>query len=520
MRAREYHDGTKHHFHGFARSLGYLDWASQPDPFRRFAGAPVVELPRAALRPSVPYSALYEGGAEPAPLTEDALGEFLRCSLGLSAWKQYGASRWALRVNPSSGNLHPVEGYVLWRGQVAHYAPEAHALEIRCRLPDGAWRAFAPPDTDGFLVALSSITWREAWKYGERAYRYCQHDVGHAIGALRVAAALLEWRLRLLSRWSDGELARLLGIDRDGFPEGEGEEPACVAVVTPGNPDPWLACDPTPLAASAAGAEWHGTPSCLSPGHVDWSGIDEISKAARYPGAEDEEPHGLRVESGTTTEPVRLAREIILTRRSALGFDALSTLPRDALLSMLRRTLPAGSPWDAVGWPPQVHLALFAHRVDGLEQGIYAWMRDESAAADWQAAMRPEFLWEPVAPPLYLLLPVDVREAARRVSCNQEIAADGFLSLGMIARFEAPLAERGDWFYRRLFWECGLIGQVLYLESEAVGARSTGIGCFFDDPVHEMLGLSGHAWQSLYHFSMGVPVEDRRLTTEPGYAWE
>ena len=58
------------------------------------------------------------------------------------------------------------------------------------------------------------------------------------------------------------------------------------------------------------------------------------------------------------------------------------------------------------------------------------------------------------------------------------------------------------------------------MESEAVGARSTVIGCFFDDPVHEMLGLSGHAWQSLYHFSMGVPVEDRRLTTEPGYAWE
>ena len=74
--------------------------------------------------------------------------------------------------------------------------------------------------------------------------------------------------------------------------------------------------------------------------------------------------------------------------------------------------------------------------------------------------------------------------------------------------------------YRRLFWECGMIGQVLYLEAEAAGARATGIGCFYDDPVHDAAGLSGMEWQSLYHFSMGVPVDDDRLTTLPGYEWE
>ena len=39
-------------------------------------------------------------------------------------------------------------------------------------------------------------------------------------------------------------------------------------------------------------------------------------------------------------------------------------------------------------------------------------------------------------------------------------------------------------------------------------------------PVHEALGLQGHAFQSLYHFTIGMPVEDTRLTTEPGYGWE
>jgi hypothetical protein len=88
----------------------------------------------------------------------------------------------------------------------------------------------------------------------------------------------------------------------------------------------------------------------------------------------------------------------------------------------------------------------------------------------------------------------------------------------MIASFQDPLRNFGPWFYRRLFWECGMIGQVLYLEAEAASVRGTGIGCFFDDAVHELLGLEGIRYQSLYHFTVGHPIEDARLTTLPAYA--
>jgi hypothetical protein len=90
----------------------------------------------------------------------------------------------------------------------------------------------------------------------------------------------------------------------------------------------------------------------------------------------------------------------------------------------------------------------------------------------------------------------------------------------MIADFDASLHDFGPSFYRHLFWESGVIGQVLYLEAEAAGVRATGIGCFYDDAVHDMLGLTGHAFQSLYHFTVGVAIDDARLTTAPGYAWE
>ena len=517
-----YHQNTKHSFHRFARSLGYLDWAAQPDPFRRYDGAARISLPRAAIRSDVPYSTLFAASGDPAPMDQSAVGEFLRCALGLSAWKQYETSRWALRVNPSSGNLHPTECYVVWEGRVCHYAPREHELEIRSHL-DAERRPEAGRPTDVLLVGLTSILWREAWKYGERAFRYCQHDVGHAIGALRFAASLLGWRLSMLDI-PDEAIGALLGLDRDAdYGEAEREEAECLVAVT--RRDDAASPDPTALAALARRSVWSGRANVLSKSHVEWPIIDEVARATRRSGGLDEGPTADRFagSSNRLDDPEGgCARQIILQRRSALGFDATSSLPASRFMAMLRRLKPGAPPWDAINWPPQVHLALFVHRVEGLLPGLYVYLRDPGAHDELRSAMRPDFIWEPMndakaSNDLFLLVPADVRFAANRLSCDQDIASDGFFSLGMIARVEPALRERGEWFYRRLFWECGLIGQVLYLEAEAAGGRATGIGCFYDDPVHEVLGLADMHWQSLYHFSMGVPVDDGRLTSEPGY---
>src|SRR6185503_9615336 len=156
--ALEYHELTKHHFNRFARSAGYLDWATQPDPFRRYGGAPLLELPRAPVAADVQYSALVDRSAPAHEISDASVAEFFRCSLGLSAWKRIGSSRWALRVNPSSGNLHPTEAYLIRDGRVRHYAPREHALEERCDLGPEAWARFTA-GRPGFLVALTTIHW-------------------------------------------------------------------------------------------------------------------------------------------------------------------------------------------------------------------------------------------------------------------------------------------------------------------------------------------------------------------------
>ena len=553
-----YHQQTKHHLYRYARALGYMDWANQPDPFRRYAGAPVVPLPILAEKddPHSPtYGDLYRWGSIPSqPVTHKTISRFLQYALSLTAWKEAGGTRWALRANPSSGNLHPTEGYLLLNGLpdlgstpgLYHYASKEHALERRAELTSDCFGELMQPFPPfAFLMAWTSIHWREAWKYGERGFRYCQHDVGHAVGAARIAAASLGWRMRLLDGTGDDLLAGLLGLNRaEDVGAAEREHPDCVAVVWPGARNAEF---PLSLPGHAAelikGARWHGTANRLSRGVPDPWEIIEVVVAASWkpalketPGAEiatahepDGHPDLRRASSGASHSDVS-AGQVILQRRSALAFDGSTALSSPSFFTMLDRVMPRPDrlllertiPWDAIPWPPAIHLALFVHRVERLEPGLYMLVRDPAKSGDVRASMHPHFLWTtpPGCPedlPLYLLETGDARKLAAQVSCHQDIAADGAFSLGMIAEFDATLRRHGAWFYRRLFWETGVIGQVLYLEAEAAGIRATGIGCFFDDPVHQVFGWTTMAYQSLYHFTVGRHVEDPRLTTLPPY---
>src|SRR5205814_5419402 len=139
-------------------------------PFRRFADAPAFPLypaPGAAADRYTARRVTFDQACRleipPEPPGAAALGDVLRHALGLSAWKQFRASRWSLRVNPSSGNLHPTEAYVVTHAvdglsaapALWHYAVERHALERRCTFDDCAWPA--PPGAAAivWLVALT-----------------------------------------------------------------------------------------------------------------------------------------------------------------------------------------------------------------------------------------------------------------------------------------------------------------------------------------------------------------------------
>lgn len=81
--------------------------------------------------------------------------------------------------------------------------------------------------------------------------------------------------------------------------------------------------------------------------------------------------------------------------------------------------------------------------------------------------------------------------------------------------------------YRKLHWEAGMIGQVLYNEAYAMNLSATGLGnlsylqvwllgCFIDDEAASHFAL-GKDYQPLYHFTAGHGEDVYKY---PGYAYE
>jgi SagB-type dehydrogenase family enzyme len=532
---RAYHERTKHRWKAYAPGPETLDWESQPAPFRHFAGAPDVLLPRAAdeaiaSRLSRPFSAVSQRAIPLAP-TLASLGAFLHLSLGITAWKSLGPDRWAVRANPSSGNLHPVEAYLILCGLpglsagVYHYRAEDHALECRAQFAD------EKRPLPAVCVALSTVGWREAWKYGERAFRYCQLDTGHAIAALQRAGAVLGWRVLEQTQVGTETLARVLGLDRlqdfpaRRHPDTEREEAESLLTVD---------CDgttPAPVHARhlrliAAGARWNGVASTIDAHPMyHWPILNDIAAATRV--TDGDTVAGLEpVPAGTNdataaSQSSASTADVLLGRRSAQRFDLRFLLERSDFFGVLEAVMPRTvARQGALGHTHAIDLVLLVHRVSGLDSGLYLLTRRQDGTASLAEALSYHFDLVPVAgaPPdvdLRCIALIESRRLARfarGLHCHQDIAAQACFALGMVAEFDSVI-ERDPASYRTLHREAGQLAHMLYLEAEARSLRGTAIGCFFDDMLHETLKFSDTRFQSLYHFAVGRPIEDPRIET-------
>lgn len=452
-----YHEATKHTPERLRASRHFLDWANMPAPFRHYEGAPLVDLP------ADPPLAPGLSGAQ-------AMSALFFYSSAVSAAKQTpSGGRYALRVNPSSGNLHPTEfhfaarGLPGWECGLYHYRPSSHMAERRARGDCLGGLSQAP-----LTVILASIFWREAWKYRDRAYRYVNHDLGHAMLAVQHAAGAMGWPSRVRGLFDDAALAAALRPARD-------EQPMLLVELWP----PAETHPPTIVSWTA------GEPNVLSDQTVPYPLIERMH-AATLPCVPAEPPAPQAVQWPHGDYGV-LARR----RRSALDFlpqgRVLPRPPFDAMCALLEE--PLATDWG----PPFVTAFLFIHRVDGVAPGLYRLERGH----------------------LRRLREGDQRAAAAALSLGQDLAGNSCFTASFIADLGRAASLHGDRAYRFVHHEAGALGQRLYLAAEAFGFRGTGIGAFYDDHVHAWLGLDPRGpLQVVYHFAVGDPAPDPRLSPE------
>ncbi len=462
MNCLEYHRATKHTPESVWSSAPRLDWANMPNPFRHYEGTPLIDLPADPLAPLISAISVLNGTLGPVSKEDpvDFLSQLLFYSASISAVKRTPSGyRYALRVNPSSGNLHPTEFHLASHQGIFHYPPSTHMLEQR-GIGD-----FGEPS---FL--LTTIAWREAWKYGNRAYRYCLLDAGHAWQALALSAEAYGCETEATGDFIDDEMSERFGLPEDEWP---------LLLIK-------LKRD---LGASPNTAhEWiGGIPNKLSDRIIDYPAIAAVHSSTKRIASNSEFPAQAHLAPISDHPGGKPFGKVVRQRRSALDFRGGSeTMSAEQLLTLLRVATNFLS-------RPYVNLYAYVHRVDGLHPGLYFHVRESNR--------------------LELMNQGDQRAVAAHLSLGQDLAGNSCVTFSMIADLERALADSGDRGYRYVHFEAGAIGHRLYLAAAALGLQSTGIGAFYDDLVHEYLGLRSEVKQVVYHFACGYAVEDPRLGT-------
>ena len=434
-----------------------------PDPFRHYEGVPVLDLPA---DPPVP------GAFSPVADGATFLSQLLYYSAAISASKVVPSTgfRYALRVNPSSGNLHPTEFHFVTRGLkdwpdgLYHYRPSSHMAEQR------AIGEFTIAGSDAPIVfILTSIAWREAWKYRDRAYRYCLLDIGHAWQALALAAEAVGCDTKAIVDFPDDEIAQGLHLNED-------EWPMLLVEITG-----------APRKSDFHETVWYGgRANLLSKETIPYPRIDAIHAATKriVNAAVEPAPTGsgeIKLPAPATSN--RSFGEVARVRRSALDFVGGG---RSISLPQLSALVTAATPLLSF-----VQLYLYTHRVDGLEPGVYRFWPEHAELEKIRTG--------------------DQRVAAAGLSLGQDLAGNASVAFSMIGDLDRATRAYGDRGYRYVHFEAGAIGHRLYLAAEALGLGATGIGAFYDEEVHRYLHVTPDQGQAVYHFAIGYPVPDPRL---------
>jgi SagB-type dehydrogenase family enzyme len=489
-----YHHATKHSYQSVRTNAHFLDWHNQPDPFRTYEGVPLIALPA---EPGFPEAGTF---ATMAALLERAktahreevqldvawLSRLLWHSMAISAWKKVPRTgyRYSLRVDPSSGNLHPTETHLALLGFTGvddglyHYRADRHALELRS---PGAWaeqlaRALELPwaTESRLIVGLTSIFWREAWKYRDRAYRYCCHDLGHAMMSLLLAARALGLPGGVVAHFSDLRLTQALGLAAS-------DEAPMAFLVFPSE----RASGRLPAAPQQKPA---GVPNELSAEEVPYDLLLGMHRSTILPDPAGALPPISPMNAGTAHDqpPLPDPRRdnplgpTVRRRRSALDFEAgTAPMERDEVEQLLDfgtrdwladwRGNFSGERTPVERGADFVTLYLYLHRVRDCETGVYRW---DKASRMLEQLHRG-----------------NVERVAAYLSLEQPLAGNACFAVSMIADLAEAARVFGNRGYRYAHFEAGAIGQRLYVGAEALGWNATGIGAFYDDDVHRYLGF-------------------------------
>lgn len=295
-----------------------------------------------------------------------------------------------------------------------------------------------------------------------------------ALASIRIATAVLGWRLSILTGISDSTIASLLGIDKIKAPEEEKEFPAILAVIVPTYhiPPKRFNVD-SDFLNKLKHIPLLGVPNALTlDKHVHWDLIEKINSSTYV---EKENKYSSLFPQSKLNSFVSLppnffkdsigirATQVLRMRRSATEFSP-GQITLNQFGQFLGRLLPSTSliPWDsAEEWGTNINVCFFIYRVENLPSGYYILMRNKDVLTLdnlKKLTQASNFRWNlcqklPSEIPLYLLKEEDsetVAKSAAQASGNPDLVFKSAFSCCMIADLVTLVSQKGESFYRNL----------------------------------------------------------------------
>lgn len=512
--AEYFHDSTKYRPETIANAAGAMQ-GPQPDTFKTYRLGTAVDLK--------PY--LDEAKVTPQASHEERswarLSHFLINVYGLTAKMQtaYGQV-FFLRSAPSAGGLYPTELYVVSRGTAllpaGLYNYQARTHSLWRFWDDHVWQGlqeacFWHPALEHtqLAVVLTSVFYRSAWRYQDRAYRRVCLDAGHILGNLEAAGALVDYRPHLIGGFADHLLNQLMYLD---------EASESVVAVTaladllqvdqnlPRTNTAQSVQPPMEFAIPASGdllAPLHQATCLDADADCRWeTRSPQVADPLLPPQkaiADDKYNFPFCTRVSTLTSPIHWDEQLqglertILRRRSTRQFNG-ANLTLDELNTLLDFAYQPQhyTEQGLDGDPDYFDLSLIqsfvaVSGVDGLDAGCY--------------------YYAPQAQELRQIRFKNFREELHYLCLGQNLGRDAGAVVFHTADLKQAIAQYGDRVYRYLHLDAGHLGQKLNLAAIRLGLGVSGIGGFFDDQVNEVLGIPEDE-AVLYITTLGRPTSN------------
>lgn len=492
-----YHETTA--YRRGALGGGFLDWKARPQVFKTYRGLFEVPLPWEFKGSSTPF---FQVLFEPVPeetreLDFKTLSRVVRLSYGITAQSGTGADAFYFRSVPSAGALYPCELYAAVQGVrdlddgLYHYDPGQNRL---VRLRSGSfWAAKASPTAAFFITTLF---FRSAWKYRDRAYRYCLLDAGHLVENVQLVLRSEGFKACVYDRFDDARVNAFLGVDV--------KREACVAVVA------WVS-ETSAQETSKTGdifrifsvlddsRQWDPVQpeACrLSPMDAVPRSIVEAHRATELEavpiGARDKGGYVEAKAKGFLGEVRKIPRPMALPE--GLSFAECVWRRRSH-----RNYIPASVPievWQTLWHSLRLHeplcplleVSMACGEAEDLPAGVYAWHVDEEAAQ--------------------VIVGADMRRAAARACLDQEWLRHALFHVVFHVFWRSVQEGLGPRGYRSVMLDAGRLGQRLYLASTALGLGCCGIGAYYDEELRNLFHLG--SGRDVVYLTASGPVKKLR----------